>query len=233
MESLELSTTKLRLRIPIAAAALALAAGSALTQGQEAQPAEQAQPPLAPLTIEGDPERGRQLAATCAGCHAIPGYRNAYPSFHVPKLGGQNADYLEIALQGYRRGSRAHETMRAQASSLSDQDIADVSAYLEGLDNSDQQGISGASANAILAGQQKSAACVPCHGPAGVAQASQWPNIAGQHASYLEQALSQYKTGEREDLVMGPMVAPLDAETIEQLAAYFAAQPGLHTPDEM
>src|SRR5690606_32656098 len=130
-------------------AALAVFSGSLLAQDLAL--------PLAPLTLQGDPEEGRHLAATCAGCHALPGYRNAYPSFHVPKLGGQNADYLEIALQGYRRGTRGHDTMHAQAASLTDQDIADLSAYLAGLENGSQQGISGASAAMITAGKEKSA----------------------------------------------------------------------------
>ncbi len=189
--------------------------------------------PLTPLTVQGDVEAGKHLAATCAGCHAIPGYRNAYPSFHVPKLGGQNADYLEIALQGYRRGTRAHDTMHSQAADLSDQDIADLSAYLAGLENGPERGISRASNEMIMAGQEKSAVCVACHGETGVAPTPQWPNLAGQHASYLEYAITQYKTGERQDLVMAPMAAPLDEATIRELAAFYAAQPGLYTPDEM
>jgi cytochrome c553 len=186
-----------------------------------------------PLTLKGHAEQGQQLAATCTGCHAIPGYRNAYPSFHVPKLGGQNADYLEIALQGYRRGSRGHDTMHAQAASLSDQDIADLAEYLASLESPDEQGISRASEEMIVAGKEKSAVCTACHGEAGIAPAPQWPNLAGQHASYLERSLEQYKTGERSDLVMAPMVAALDETAIEEIAAYFAAQPGLYTPDEM
>ena len=50
-------------------------------------------PPLSPITLEGDAARGAVLAETCAGCHGVPGSHNAYPSYHVPKLGGQNADY--------------------------------------------------------------------------------------------------------------------------------------------
>ena len=73
--------------------------------------------------------RGVALAETCYGCHGLPESHNAYPSYLVPKLGGQNAEYITVALQGYRRGSRGHETMQAQASSLSDQDIADIAAY--------------------------------------------------------------------------------------------------------
>lgn len=209
----------------LAALALAAASGAALTQGPVT--------PLAPLQIDGDPERGRALAATCAGCHAIPGYRNAYPSYHVPKVGGQNADYLEVALQGYRRGTRYHPTMQAQAAELSDQEIADLSAYLSGLDDSDATGISGAGADAIRAGREKSTTCASCHGEDGVAPAAQWPHLAGQHASYLESALEQYKTGQREDPVMAPLVESLDEQAIREIAAYFAAQPGLYTPDDM
>src|SRR5690606_38873186 len=211
-------------------AALAVVSGSLLAQ-QSSAPAALA--PLAPLALKGHPENGKRLASTCAGCHAIPGYRNVYPSFHVPKLGGQNADYLEVALQGYRRGSRGHDTMHAQASSLSDQDIADLAAYLASLENSPEPGISRASEEMVRAGKEKSAVCTACHGEAGVSPLPQYPNLAGQHASYLERALTQYKTGEREDLVMAPMAAPLDEATIEELAAYFAAQPGLYTPNEM
>jgi cytochrome c553 len=190
----------------------------------------QAQPsaPIAPLPQQGDPARGEVLGFTCAGCHGVPGYRNAYPSFHVPKLGGQNADYLEVALQGYRRGTRHHQTMQAQAAMLSDQDIADLAAYFANLDGEPARGTSGAPAAVALAGQQKSVACVPCHGSAGIAEGPQWPNLAGQHASYLRHALEQYKSGAREDLLMGPMIGALDEQALEELAAFFAALPGLH-----
>lgn len=216
-----------------ALAVLGLCATSGIALTQQTQPQQAPLAPLAPLSIEGDPERGADLAITCSGCHGIGGYRNAYPSYHVPKLGGQNADYLEIALQGYRRGSRSHDTMQAQASVMTDQDIADVSAYLASLEDEQQSGISGAGAAQVRAGQEKSATCVACHGETGFSQAGQWPNLAGQHASYLEQSLLQYKTGERPDMIMGPMVSTLDEETIEQLAAFFAAQPGLYTTDDL
>ncbi len=81
----------------------------------------------------GDPESGRLKAATCMGCHGAPGMRNAYPGYRVPKLGGQHAQYLADALKGYRDGLRSHPTMRAQAASLSDEDIADIAAYFASL----------------------------------------------------------------------------------------------------
>jgi cytochrome c553 len=185
-------------------------------------------PPLMPITLNGDAERGEVLAETCKGCHGIPGYFNASPAYHVPKLGGQNADYIEVALQGYRRGSRGHDTMQAQASSLSDQDIADVAAYFAAFAGEAESGRTTASAERIEAGRTKAATCVACHGPEGVAAAPQWPNLAGQHQTYLLEALGQYKDGSRVDLVMNPLIGPLDEESIEELAAFFASQPHLH-----
>lgn len=81
----------------------------------------------------GDAANGEKLFETCEGCHAIPGYYNVYPSFHVPKVAGQKAMYIVSALKAYKDGQRPHETMRSQAASLSDSDMADIAAYLEGL----------------------------------------------------------------------------------------------------
>jgi cytochrome c553 len=79
--------------------------------------------------IDGDPARGRIKADTCLGCHAIASYNNVYPTYHVPKVGGQNAEYIISALLAYRSGSRDHQTMNINAGSLSDQDIADIAAF--------------------------------------------------------------------------------------------------------
>jgi cytochrome c553 len=187
--------------------------------------------PLAPLDLQGDAERGEVLGYTCLGCHGIDGYKNASPVYHVPKLGGQPADYLEIALQGYRRGTRRHATMQAQAATLADQDIADLAAYFASRQGEPEAGVGRSNAAAVAAGQQKSAACVPCHGTAGIADAPQWPSLAGQHASYLRYALEQYRTGAREDVLMGPMIGALDDAALDELAAFYSTQPGLHTTE--
>ena len=78
----------------------------------------------------GDAAAGRVKASTCMGCHGIPKYNNVYPTYRVPKLGGQSAEYIIAALNEYKAGNRAHGTMHAQAASLSDQDIADIAAFL-------------------------------------------------------------------------------------------------------
>ncbi|MBV2209585.1 MAG: cytochrome c [Thermomonas sp.] len=86
-----------------------------------------------PAPKTGDATRGKGLTYTCRGCHGLTGYKNAYPSYHVPKIGGQSETYLHNALSEYRTGKRKHPTMQAQAESFSEQDIADIAAYLSSL----------------------------------------------------------------------------------------------------
>lgn len=87
----------------------------------------------APAFAKGDPEKGKALFYTCTGCHGIADYKNAYPTYRVPKVGGQNEAYLVTALNGYKTGEREHPTMQAQGEGLTDQDIADIAAYLSSL----------------------------------------------------------------------------------------------------
>jgi cytochrome c553 len=77
----------------------------------------------------GDPEAGRTKSEACLGCHGIPSYNNVYPTYHVPKLSGQYADYLVAALKAYRDGQRQHGTMSAQAFDMTDVDMADIAAF--------------------------------------------------------------------------------------------------------
>ncbi|WP_291990090.1 c-type cytochrome [Candidatus Accumulibacter sp. ACC007] len=89
-----------------------------------------AQPPA------GNAEAAKAKTSMCEGCHAVPGYRTAYPHvYQVPKLGGQQAVYLANALQAYKTGARSHPTMRAIAASLSEQDMADLAAYYSSVQN--------------------------------------------------------------------------------------------------
>ncbi len=80
-----------------------------------------------------DPLAGRGKAETCLGCHGIPAYVNVYPTYHVPKIGGQHEQYLIAALTAYRNKTRSHGTMQANAAGLSDADIADIAAYFASL----------------------------------------------------------------------------------------------------
>jgi len=177
-----------------------------------------------PAAAEGDAERGAKLAYTCLGCHGIEGYRNAYPSYRVPKLGGQRAAYIVAALQGYRDGSRRHPTMQAQASSMSDQDMEDLASYLSSIANDTVQ--AGGSA---APGIEASATCVACHGPNGISVSPTWPTLAGQYEDYLEHALNQYRDGTRTNPVMAQMAAGLSDDDVRVLARYYSGLKGLET----
>lgn len=91
--------------------------------------AVQAQAPATPA--KGDAAAGKSRAvAVCSGCHGVPGVRTAYPMvYKVPRLGGQNADYIVSALRAYRAGDRYNETMKGLASALTEKEIVDIAAY--------------------------------------------------------------------------------------------------------
>ena len=111
-----------------AAASTAAAAPASTVAAAPAAPAEKKA-----IDLTGDAAKGKELTYTCRGCHGVTGYKNAYPSYHVPRIGGQSKEYLANALTEYREGKRKHPTMQAQAQSFSAQDIADIAAYLSGL----------------------------------------------------------------------------------------------------
>lgn len=170
----------------------------------------------------GDPVAGKAKFTTCTGCHAIPGYTNVYPSYHVPRLGGQHPDYLIAALKAYQTGERQHPTMHANAFSLSEQDQQDIAAYLAGVKIAEAP--SPVRGNAT-AGKAKSAACAACHGVDGNNAIPLYPRLAGQYEDYLHKVLTDYQSGGRKNAIMQGMAAPLSAQDIADLSAYFASQP--------
>lgn len=76
----------------------------------------------------------------------------------------------------------------------------------------------------VAAGQSKSAVCAACHGADGNSPNPIWPSLAGQHADYLARQIEAFQAGEREDALMTSFAAPLSAEDIADLGAYFEAQ---------
>ena len=178
----------------------------------------------APLAqAAGDPENGRKLAYTCHGCHGIENYKNAYPNYSVPRLGGQHAAYIVAALGEYEARARWHPTMQGMATTLTAQDKADIAAFLEG-----EPVVSGGS----VVGTAPAAAqtCVACHGPEGIGILPEYPILAGQHADYLERALRDYRSGKRQNAIMNGFAASLADPDIKALAAFFSAQKGVYTP---
>ena len=77
-------------------------------------------------------------------------------------------------------------------------------------------------------GKKKSAPCVVCHGENGISPSPEFPNLAGQHADYLEAALKHYKNGRRKNPIMQAQVTSLTPKDMVDLAAYYSSQRGLH-----
>ena len=179
-----------------------------------------------PALAEGDPAAGEELAYTCLGCHGIDGYRNAYPSYRVPQLGGQRADYIELALKAYRSGARPHPTMRAQGGSLSDQDIADIAAWFQG-EAPVEVTVSGEEPDYPEAG----ATCLACHGAGGAQVQPTPPVLSGQHRDYLVHALNQYRDGSRGGNVMNAFAGSLSDDDIAALAVFYSRRSGLYKPE--
>jgi cytochrome c553 len=178
-------------------------------------------------SAEGDAERGKVLAYTCHGCHGVPAYKNAYPNYTVPRLGGQSAQYLAIALKAYASGERSHPTMHSQATTLSDQDRADIAAYLQGELVQSGKEVVGTPPPATQT-------CVACHGADGAKTISpEYPVLAGQHADYVVQALKDYKSGKRKNAVMAGIIGAVDEKDFEAIAAFFAKQRGLCGSDQI
>lgn len=167
----------------------------------------------------GDPAAGQAKANTCIGCHGVANYSNVYPTYHVPKLGGQSADSLVSALQAYESGDRSHPTMQGQAASLSEQDMRDLAAYLSQSEGS-TEGQGARTPDAWV--EQRAQTCAGCHGPKGATPIANYPIIAGQYKSYLIRTLQDYRDGKRQNPIMSGQVQGLTDAQIEALAGYYA-----------
>jgi len=172
----------------------------------------------------GDADRGKVLSYTCLGCHGIDNYKNVYPTYSVPELGGQHAAYIVAALKEYRAGERSHATMHEQAASLSDQDMEDIAAFFAGNELKPTQSTVGTPPKKV------SELCVACHATSGVGVTGDYPDLAGQQEDYLARALEEYKHGDRKNPVMSTFMNALDDATIDEIAKYYSHQtPPLRT----
>jgi len=74
------------------------------------------------------------------------------------------------------------------------------------------------------AGQTMAATCSACHGMDGNSLNPEWPNLAGQHASYITRQVKGFKAGQRQNVLMTPMASILTDQDIDDLAAFFSSQ---------
>ena len=174
-----------------------------------------------------DAEAGKIAFETCRGCHSIPNYSNVYPTYYVPKIGGQRAGYIVSALKAYKENNRPHGTMKANAYDLSDETIENIAEYLASLES---QGHSSPTDGDKDVGKKLAESCVVCHAEGPDADAGgNIPRLAGQHGNYLVKAIKDYQSGKRNNALMQSTVKDLSEEDLENISAYFASMDGLST----
>ncbi len=184
--------------------------------------------------IKGDPVAGESKAVACAACHGADG-NSANPEW--PKLAGLGEKYLLKQMQDIRSGLRPVALMAGQVDNMSDQDLADIAAYFDGMPRSGEV----ANPDLLELGRKvymsgimdrKVAACVGCHSPSGQGNApAGFPALGGQHATYIAAQLKMFRKGYEDESgrvndgdtkIMRTTAFELSDLEIEAVAAYAA-----------
>ena len=187
--------------------------------------------------VKGDVQAGSQKIATCIGCHGIVGYQASFPEvYKVPMISGQSAGYLSAALHAYKKGERRHPTMRSVAETLTEQDIADVSAYYvqhgKAENSTPLPDVPAREPSTQVAELLKKGACVSCHGSNFAKPIDpSYAHLAGQNADYLFVALKAYKTDNntkvgRANPIMGGIAKQFTNAELKSLANYISSVDG-------
>jgi len=181
--------------------------------------------------VDGSADAGKAKALTCTACHGPEG--NSISAMW-PNIAGQNAPYLLAQLAAFKDGSRVDPLMTSQAMMVSEQDMADLSAFYS------SQAVQAGSADEKLVelgqkiyrgGNPASgvSACIGCHGPSGAGNpAASFPSLSGQHAKYVENQLNTFKSGERSNdagKMMRTIASKMTEQEIKAVASYVQ---GLH-----
>ena len=172
-------------------------------------------PERAKTPAAGDQAAGKAAAASCGGCHGELGVSGS-PA--TPSLAGQDAQYLAAALQAYKSGSRADETMKGMVASLDDNVMKNLSAFYAA------QEPKAPNVRKPLTTEEWTQRCDRCHGLNGNSTDPRLPALAGQRVDYLEKVLHDYRTGARKSPQMAAMADVLTEQDIEGLAAHYAHQ---------
>ena len=87
-----------------------------------------------------------------------------------------------------------------------------------------QESVAASTAGSVEAGATKAAVCTACHGPSGNSVNPEWPNLAGQNAAYLVEQMVMFKSKQRNNPIMQPIIDSVPEADFPDIAAYFAAQ---------
>ena len=185
--------------------------------------------------VTGSAEAGQKINAMCIGCHGIKGYQASFPEvYKVPMISGQNAKYIESALQAYKKGDRKHPTMRSISESLTDQNMADLAVYYSkhGVVEGQTAAKEVKSPSVEVAALLGKANCASCHGANfSMPIDPSYPKIGGQHADYLYVALKAYKVSDnakvgRNNAIMASMAKQYSNAELKLMANYLSSVQG-------
>ena len=164
------------------------------------------------VAAAGNVAAGKNKSATCVACHGADG-NSAAPNF--PKIAGQDAHYLSKQLADFKSGARKDPLMMGMVAGLSKKDMDDLAAYYAsqkqstGVASGDPASLKKAE-RLYRGGDAKAgiSACMSCHGPSGHGIPPRFPAVSGQHATYTQKQLMDFKNGTRNN----------DSETMTRIA---------------
>lgn len=220
----------------VAWAAVALL-GLSVTPVASTALAANAPTPIIPgkLPAAGNAETGAQKAVVCVACHG-PNGNSANPEW--PSLAGQNAAYISEQLRLFRAGQRNNPVMYPLAMPLTDEDIADLSAYFStqtptGLEADPEHYKNGERLYRAGDRARQIPSCKACHGPVGRGNpGAGYPALLAQHSVYTVKQLTDYAneqryvdqagqpTRSRNGHMMTTISKRLTADDMRDLAAY-------------
>ena len=162
--------------------------------------------------------------AICASCHGAHGEGS---STGVPRLAGQNQEYLSHALSMFKAGTRASPIMQPIAQGLSDADIQTLTAYFSAQSAPLADSKVAVSPVLFESGKQLVATgavrCFECHGAEGQGNGARYPGIAGQPARFVVDRIHEFQQRARAKTPQpGTMTAVSTLLSEDQIQAYAA-----------
>jgi cytochrome c553 len=199
---------------------------------------------LVSASVAVDLEKGKEINGTCAACHSDNGQGGKKGEY--PRIAGQQVKYLENQLKSFRARTRVNIPMfpYTQEREMSDADVKDIAAYLNGIELDTQMptytGKEDALTKLLMAekvmiipraegdleagGKIYQKQCASCHAKSGRGR-GMFPMLVGQYTNYLKRQVDLYRAGDRahDEEAVGGVLNTLDEKQIQDVLAYLTS----------